>query len=115
MLNEKTLSKLKRVGVVLLVVMLLIPDVAFAADSSPVNPVIDIVVKVFSAVFVFLGAALLVGGLYTWIQAHANEDSHGMSIGRGDITIGIILLVIAVAAIISNLAGFISNYLNFSP
>lgn len=112
MLNEKTLSKLKKVAVVLLIVMLFVPDVAFA-DTGAVNTVIDIVVKVFSALFGFTGVALLIEGLYTWIQAHANEDSHGMNIGRRSITIGVILLAIAGAAIITNLAKLISSFFNF--
>jgi uncharacterized membrane protein len=112
MLNKETLSKLKKIAVVLLVVMLFVPDVAFA-DTSAVTTVVDIVVKVFSALFGFTGVALLMEGLYTWIQAHANEDSHGMNVGRRSITIGVILLVIAGAAVITNLAKLISNFFNF--
>ncbi|MGB9730173.1 MAG: hypothetical protein ACPL1B_09965 [Thermoprotei archaeon] len=124
MLNEKTLKTLVKVVVVLLVVMLLIPSVVFADDgggggggggggSGTAEQVINIVTKVFAALFAFTGAALLVEGLYTWVQAHANEDSHGMNIGRRSITIGIILLVIAGATTIADLTKLAKDYFNF--
>jgi hypothetical protein len=100
-----TTKKIRRIVVVLLLVMLLVPDVAFAANDLD-SKVVDIVVYVLFAPFLFYGVYILMNGLNTWIKAHANEDSHGMSIGRRDITIGIItiLLVIAVAAITSKFA-----------
>jgi hypothetical protein len=121
MLNKKTLKTLVKVVVVLLVVMLLVPSVVLADtgggtnnNTNPAEQVIKIVTQVFTALFGFTGAALLVEGLYTWVQAHANEDSHGMNIGRRSITIGIILLVLAGASIIGNLAGLASTYLNIT-
>jgi ABC-type cobalt transport system substrate-binding protein len=121
MLNKKTLKTLVKVVVVLLVVMLLIPNVVFAdtgggggGDTDAAKQVIEIVTKVFAALFAFTGAALLIEGLYTWIQAHANEDSHGMNIGRRSITIGIILLLLAGASTIGDLAGLAQKFLDLS-
>jgi hypothetical protein len=120
MLNKKTLRTLVKVVVVLLVVMLIVPNVVFADtgggtnNTDPAEEVIKIVTKVFAALFAFTGAALLVEGLYTWVQAHANEDSHGMNIGRRSITIGIVLLVLAGAATIGDLTGLAKRFLDFS-